>query len=215
MVDGLPVDIIPSGVLRMVLVTAQERDASLGVLNGEDVAKRLRFEETETEREVQECTRERVEEGAECRTSVEREQSAFDLERLKRTHRERAQEMQSDRASTNALKGHIYLQRLDEAQKTRRRKNQITCPFRSADSEHDILEKSLARTASPRPCYQSAVFKGLIRGGGRSASEIFLERWPTDPFVTSPNVINDHVDQFLGYRFTHRGKEPLEVSDVG
>ena len=53
MVDGLPVDIIPSRILRMVLVTAQERDASLGVLNDEDVAKRLRFEETETEREVQ------------------------------------------------------------------------------------------------------------------------------------------------------------------
>ena len=36
--------------------------------------------------------------------------------------------------------------------------------------------------------------------------------WPTDPFVTTPNVIDDHINQLRGDRFTHRRREPLESS---
>jgi hypothetical protein len=193
-VNGLPVDIIPSRVLRMILVTAQECDVHLGVLNGENIAKRLRFEETETEREVQESTRECIEAGAECRATAEGEQSSFDLERLERAHRERTQEMQGDGASATVLRGHVYRQGLDELQRTCGRKSQVAYPFLSVDSEHDIPEKVHMRAASPRLSYQSAVLERLIRDGGHFASPISLERWSTDLSVTTPNVIDNHIN---------------------
>ena len=85
------------------------------------------------------------------------------------------------------------------------------CPFLSVDSECDVLEKILARAGSPRLCYQSAVLERLIRNGGSFAS-VILGRWPTDPFVATPNVIDDHVNKLRGDRFAHRRKEPLESS---
>ena len=79
MVDELPVDVDPSRVLRMILVTAQECDVRLSVLNREDITERLRLEETETKCEVRESTREGIEAGAESRTTGEGEQPSVDL----------------------------------------------------------------------------------------------------------------------------------------
>ena len=73
MPDEFPVDTIPSRVLGMILVTAQECDGRFGVLNSEDITKRLGFEEAETEGEVQELTRESIEAGEECMTFAEGE----------------------------------------------------------------------------------------------------------------------------------------------
>ena len=149
MVDERPVDVVPSRVLRMVLVAAQERDVRLSVLNCEDITKRLRFEQTVAEREIQELTRKSIEAGAERRTIDEGEQSLFDLEGLERTHRERAQETQSYGGSVMALRGHIDIQELDKLQRLLGRQNQVLWPFVCADSEHDNPEKVLVRTASP------------------------------------------------------------------
>ena len=195
----------------MVLITAQESDNRIGVLDGEDIAKWLRFEETKAEREVQELTRGKdIEAGAELRASAEGEQSSFDLERLERTEGERAQEVQSDRTSVTILRGQIYRQRLDKLQRGRRGQDQVMYLFPFVDGEHDVLEKVLVRTRSPRPRHQSAVLERSIGDSSRSASAIPFEGWSADPFVTTSNVIDDHIDQFRGNRFVHRGKEPLE-----
>ena len=195
----------------MVLITGQESDARTGVLDGEDISKRFRFEGTKAEREVQELTRDKgIEAGVEFRAFAEGEQSSFDVERLERAHRERGQEMQNDGISVKILRGQIYRQKLDKLQRVRRRQNQVTYPFLFIDGEPDIVEKPLARTVSPRPCYQSAVLECSMRDCGRFGSATFFERWPADPHVTPPNFVNDHVDQFRGNRFVHRGKERLE-----
>lgn len=33
-----------------------------------------------------------------------------------------------------------------------------------------------------------------------------------DPYATTPNVIDDHVDELPRNRLVHRGREPLETS---
>ena len=102
-----PNDTTPNGVVRMMLVTGQERDVRRGVLDGKDVAKGLRFEETETEHEVQESAREHVEASTKHRTTAEGEQSSVDMKRLERTGGESFQEMQGHGASATTPRGHI------------------------------------------------------------------------------------------------------------
>jgi len=99
----------------MMLVAGQERDVRLGVLKRKDITKWLRFEETETEREVRELARERVEAGAERGTPAKGEGSSFDMERLERTDRENFQEVQSHGASATTLRGHVDHQGLDKS----------------------------------------------------------------------------------------------------
>ena len=56
-----PADVLPSGVIRVDLFTAHERDVCLEVLNGEDITKWLGIEETMTEGNFQETVRKEFE----------------------------------------------------------------------------------------------------------------------------------------------------------
>lgn len=67
------------------------------------------------------------------------------------------------------------------------------------------------RAVSPGSCNQSAVLEGIIRDVVQFIMAS-LEGWPMDPSTTSANIIDDHVDELLGNRFVHFGKEPSESS---
>jgi hypothetical protein len=219
-IDRGPLDVLPGGVIRMILVTAQERDVRDGVLNGEDIAKWLRFEEAESKSDVQEFTSESVQGGVKSRTCAEREQPFINLKRLERTNREHAQEMRGDGTSVKVLRGHVYLQGLDKAQRSRRRKRQIVYPLLLVDSVRDSLEKVHLRAIGPRSCHQSAVLESFIDDDAPFRNVTFLgleglEGWSVDPSATYPNVIDDHVDQLLRNRVRHHGKGAVRIVDVG